>query len=90
MVYWYNSTSYYDDLMWAAAWLYKATGDPGYMSDAYTFFYGHQDSAEGIYDKEYLVSTLSQYVEWTCRRLKCRLPKNLTQLTDDLIYEYEA
>lgn len=27
MVYWYNSTSYRDDLAWAAAWMYKATGD---------------------------------------------------------------
>ncbi len=24
----YNSTSYRDDLVWAAAWLYKATGEP--------------------------------------------------------------
>lgn len=27
MVYWYNSTSYRDDLAWAASWMYKATGD---------------------------------------------------------------
>lgn len=30
----YNSTSVYDDLAWAATWLYKATNDPGYLSDA--------------------------------------------------------
>ena len=23
----YNSTSYRDDMVWAAAWMYKATGD---------------------------------------------------------------
>ena len=30
----YNSTSVYDDLAWAASWLYRATNDPGYLSDA--------------------------------------------------------
>ena len=32
----YNSTSFYDDLAWAAIWLYKATNDPGYLADART------------------------------------------------------
>ena len=54
MVYWYNSTSYRDDLTWAAAWLYKATSDPGYLSDAYYYWTGHTDQ-EGIYDLYYLV-----------------------------------
>ncbi len=31
----FNSTSYLDDLAWAAAWLYQATGDAAYLSDAY-------------------------------------------------------
>ena len=31
----YNSTSYNDDLTWAAAWLNLATQDPAYLSDAY-------------------------------------------------------
>ena len=35
MVATYNSTSYYDDLTWAAAWLNLATEDPAYLSDAY-------------------------------------------------------
>lgn len=30
----YNSTSYYDDLAWGAAWLFKATGDPYYGNQA--------------------------------------------------------
>ena len=29
----YNSTSYRDDLLWAAAWLYRATREPGYLTD---------------------------------------------------------
>ena len=32
----YNSSSYLDDLTWAAAWLYRATGDTAYSDDAYT------------------------------------------------------
>lgn len=56
MVYWFNSSSYYDDLAWAAAWLWKATGDPGYESDAFTFWIAHRDSDEGNFDKNYLVS----------------------------------
>ena len=35
MVATYNSTSYYDDLTWAAAWLSQATQDPAYLNDAY-------------------------------------------------------
>lgn len=33
----YNSTSYRDDLAWAAAWLYKATNDSKYEHDAYRY-----------------------------------------------------
>ena len=35
MVATYNSTSIYDDLTWAAAWLNLATKDPAYLADAY-------------------------------------------------------
>ena len=31
----FNSTSWTDDLTWAAAWLNVATGDPAYLNDAY-------------------------------------------------------
>jgi len=31
----YNSTSYLDDLAWAAGWLNMATGDSAYLNDAY-------------------------------------------------------
>jgi Glycosyl hydrolase family 9 len=37
----YNSTSYYDDLLWAAAWMYKATGDQNYLKDAEDFYIRH-------------------------------------------------
>lgn len=55
MVYWYNSTSYRDDLTWAAAWLYKATGDKDYLSNAYKYWVEHT-TEDGIYDLNYLVS----------------------------------
>lgn len=43
-----------DDLAWAAAWLYRETGDNAYLSDAY-FFYSQHQTQEGDYDKRYLV-----------------------------------
>ena len=33
----YNSTSYKDDLAWAAVWLYEATGEQKYLADAKKF-----------------------------------------------------
>ena len=59
MVYWYNSTSYRDDLAWAAAWLYKATSDPGYLGDVYNYYQVHKYQ-EGTRDKRMLVSLLSR------------------------------
>jgi hypothetical protein len=29
-----RSSSYYDELVWAAAWLHRATGDASYLADA--------------------------------------------------------
>ncbi len=35
----YNSSSgYYDELMWGAAWLYKATGNTSYLNKAETYY----------------------------------------------------
>jgi cellulose synthase/poly-beta-1,6-N-acetylglucosamine synthase-like glycosyltransferase len=34
----YNSTSMYDDLGWAAGWLFKATNDQKYLNDVYTHY----------------------------------------------------
>eukprot|EP00884_Botryococcus_braunii_P012540 jgi/Botrbrau1/21287/Bobra.0573s0001.1 len=41
MVAFYNSTSYRDDLAWAAAWMYRVTRDPAYLNDAYAFWTEH-------------------------------------------------
>ena len=67
MVYWYNSTSYRDDLTWASAWLYKATGDPGYLSDSYAYWTEHTNQ-EGIYDLRYLVRAHSSHICQSCLR----------------------
>ena len=29
-----SSSSYEDELIWAGVWVYKASGDPGYLVDA--------------------------------------------------------
>ena len=34
----YNSTTMYDDLAWAAGWLYKATKEQRYLDDVYTHY----------------------------------------------------
>jgi hypothetical protein len=41
----YNSTTIYDKLLWAATWMYRATGDTGYLGDAESFYIRH------IYDE---------------------------------------
>ena len=42
MVYWYNSTSFLDDLAWAASWMHRATLDADYLADAHKFFQMHR------------------------------------------------
>ncbi len=37
----YNGSTYYDCLLWAAAWMYRATGDGGYLDDVSTFYVAH-------------------------------------------------
>lgn len=34
----YKSTGYIDELAWAAAWLYKATGSQAYLADARAYY----------------------------------------------------
>ncbi len=42
----YPSTDYIDDLTWAAAWLYKATGDKNYLKDAEGYWKSAADDAD--------------------------------------------
>jgi endoglucanase len=37
----YNGSTYYDCLLWAATWMYRATGDGGYLDDVSTFYVAH-------------------------------------------------
>jgi endoglucanase len=39
----YNSSSAYDDLAWAAAWLYRATKEEKYLQDMYKYYEKHLD-----------------------------------------------
>lgn len=34
----YNDTTYYDDLIFAATWLYKASGDTAYLTEAEAYY----------------------------------------------------
>ena len=60
-----------DDLAWAAAWLYRETGDNAYLSDAY-FFYSQHQTQEGDYDKRYLVRLQGDPVSrWAAEQPAC-------------------
>lgn len=39
----YNSTSFRDDLLWAAAWMYRATNDSAYLADVNKYYGAHVD-----------------------------------------------
>ena len=41
----YNSTSYHDDLLWAAAWMYRATREQAYLTDVTHFYAQHLEQA---------------------------------------------
>jgi len=45
----YPSSDYIDDLSWAAAWLYKATGDKKYLKDAEEFWTSDPNGYADIY-----------------------------------------
>lgn len=40
--FYFNSTTIYDDLLWAAGWMYRATGDVAYLADVGTFYQRYQ------------------------------------------------
>ena len=42
-LYRYNSTSYLDDMAWAATWMYVATGTITYLEDAYNYWTMHRN-----------------------------------------------
>ena len=44
----YNDTTYYDDLIFAATWLYKASGDNAYLTDAEAFYVKYLYGAVGL------------------------------------------
>ena len=46
----YNSSTLYDDLAWAAGWLYKATKQDMYLSDMYDYYTKHLGAEADISD----------------------------------------
>lgn len=49
----YNSSTYYDDLAWAAGWLYKATKQESYLGDVYDFYMKHLEDEAPVSDFKY-------------------------------------
>lgn len=76
----YNSTSYRDDLTWAAAWMNKATGDRAYLDDAYKYYVQHANE-EGQADQRLLVDW--DHVAWPATVL-------LASITDDAAFHKPA
>ncbi|KAK9828913.1 hypothetical protein WJX72_002766 [[Myrmecia] bisecta] len=80
MVFQYNSTSYRDDLAWAASWLYKATNDKAYLTDAYRWWEEHVQR-EGDFDAHWLYDWDNMIHATTIL---------LADLTDDMPFHYSA
>ncbi|KAL3152997.1 hypothetical protein ABBQ38_012024 [Trebouxia sp. C0009 RCD-2024] len=74
----YNSTSWADDLTWAAAWLHTATGNPAYLTDAYRWYNAHYTSTESVGDR--------QYISWNQVIYPATLL--LANITDDNTFHY--
>jgi len=49
----YNSSTVYDDMAWAAGWMYKATQDNAYLDDLYDFYVKHLQAEGEISDWKY-------------------------------------
>jgi Glycosyl hydrolase family 9 len=49
----YNSSTIYDDMAWAAGWMYKATQDNAYLDDLYDFYVKHLQAEGEISDWKY-------------------------------------
>ncbi len=49
----YNSSTIYDDMAWAAGWMYKATQDNAYLDDFYDFYVKHLQAEGEISDFKY-------------------------------------
>ncbi len=74
----YNSfTGYEDELAWAATWLYKATGDKGYL-----------EKAEAIYDKHLKGTLIAWTHSWDDKRYGAAVL--LAQLTKKDVYQRDA
>ncbi|PSC71157.1 Six-hairpin glycosidase [Micractinium conductrix] len=49
----YNTSTHWDDLAWAAGWLYKATKQDAYLSDVYTWYIKHLEDEAPVSDFKY-------------------------------------
>ena len=62
----YNSSSVYDKLLWAATWMYRATGDTDYLGDAESFYLSHIYNEGGTQVSPALApAALAVYYSWS-------------------------
>jgi cellulose synthase/poly-beta-1,6-N-acetylglucosamine synthase-like glycosyltransferase len=77
----YNSTSFNDDIAWAAMWMYRSTGDGGYLDDAKQYFGAYQSSTEADQATNLIVDWNNNY--WSTAIL-------LASQTDLDAYHFQA
>ncbi|KAL3147605.1 hypothetical protein ABBQ38_014657 [Trebouxia sp. C0009 RCD-2024] len=77
----YNDTTYYDDLIFAATWLYKASGDNAYLQDAEAFYVKHLYDADTSVMYQYRYDWMDQF--WAANIL-------LATLTDGGTFHSQA
>ncbi|KAF8062061.1 celZ [Scenedesmus sp. PABB004] len=70
----YPSHSFYDDLAWAAAWLYAATGAPAYLADAARHYAAHRSLEAAAFAKYRLGHYWDTTAAATALLLSRRLP----------------
>ncbi|XP_002739546.1 endoglucanase F-like [Saccoglossus kowalevskii] len=88
----YASTDHIDDMVWAAAWLYRATNDNKYMDDAKrmydesyfsrrSFAFGWDDKRPGVNMLMCILTGENQYRDYLVRYLQSWLPGERVQYT---------
>jgi Glycosyl hydrolase family 9 len=89
----YNSTSYYDDMTWAATWMYQATKQPTYLNDAISYYVLHSQvplgTASSLYVSRCCCSAqpagLGRLLTMRRRQIACHAPLGELQRTLGLI-----
>ncbi|RMZ57138.1 hypothetical protein APUTEX25_003595 [Auxenochlorella protothecoides] len=80
----YNSSTFYDDLAWGAAWLFKATADDAYLSDVYDYYVKHLEFEAAVSDFKFAFDW--DNVFWPANVLLAQETGGATFLTQSELY----